>query len=105
MTSRRTFFASLAAALVLDPERALWVPGKKMISVPKPPFLAVGDIVAFGAWPGERYIVTAEARSIESIGDARFARALDPGLDASWLGFSRSQAFRRRPATKMSRVL
>lgn len=34
--NRRSFLASVAAALVLDPERALWVPGKKLISIPKP---------------------------------------------------------------------
>jgi hypothetical protein len=32
----RRVFASLAAAFALDPERALWVPGAKTISVPKP---------------------------------------------------------------------
>jgi hypothetical protein len=36
--NRRAFLASVAAALVLDPERALWVPGKKLISIPAPPF-------------------------------------------------------------------
>jgi hypothetical protein len=37
MTSRRAFFAQLAgaAAIALDPERALWVPGAKMISIPR----------------------------------------------------------------------
>ncbi|MES2136627.1 MAG: hypothetical protein V4502_06155 [Pseudomonadota bacterium] len=34
--NRRGFLASIAAALVLDPERALWVPGRKLISVPAP---------------------------------------------------------------------
>jgi hypothetical protein len=37
--NRRGFLGSIGAALsvaVLDPERALWVPGRKMISVPKP---------------------------------------------------------------------
>lgn len=36
--SRRGFFSLLggaAAALTLDPERALWVPGKKLISIPR----------------------------------------------------------------------
>ena len=32
--NRRGFLGALAAALVLDPERALWVPGKKLISIP-----------------------------------------------------------------------
>jgi hypothetical protein len=34
--SRRGFLGALAAALVLDPERALWVPGAKLISIPAP---------------------------------------------------------------------
>jgi len=36
--NRRAFLASLggAAALALDPERALWVPGAKLISIPAP---------------------------------------------------------------------
>jgi hypothetical protein len=37
--NRRSFFSSLAgaaAALSLDPDRALWVPGRKLISIPKP---------------------------------------------------------------------
>lgn len=37
--NRRGFFGSLAAiaaTAVLDPERLLWVPGKKLISIPAP---------------------------------------------------------------------
>ncbi len=37
--NRRGFLSSLiagAAALSLDPDCALWVPGKKLISIPKP---------------------------------------------------------------------
>lgn len=34
--NRRGFLAALAGAFVVDPERALWVPGKKLISIPKP---------------------------------------------------------------------
>lgn len=34
--SRRGFLGAIAAALVADPERLLWVPGKKIISIPKP---------------------------------------------------------------------
>jgi hypothetical protein len=34
--NRRTFLSALAATFVADPEKALWVPGKKLISVPKP---------------------------------------------------------------------
>ncbi len=36
MTSRRGFIGALLGAAVLDPERLLWVPGKRMISIPKP---------------------------------------------------------------------
>jgi hypothetical protein len=42
---------AIAAALVLDPERALWVPGAKLISIPAPvirPMFNVGDVVTFG---------------------------------------------------------
>jgi hypothetical protein len=35
--TRRSFLAALAAALALDPERMLWLPGKKLISIPKLP--------------------------------------------------------------------
>lgn len=43
MTSRRGFLGAIAAALTLDPERALWVPGKKLISVPAPRPLPSGE--------------------------------------------------------------
>lgn len=39
--TRRGFLASLAAAMVIDPERLLWVPGKKMISIARPPIREV----------------------------------------------------------------
>jgi hypothetical protein len=35
MPSRRAFLGLLAAA-ALDPDRALWVPGAKLISIPRP---------------------------------------------------------------------
>lgn len=34
--NRRGFLSALAGALAIDPERALWAPGKKLISVPAP---------------------------------------------------------------------
>lgn len=43
MTTRRSFFsvlAAVAATATLDPERALWVPGKRVISTPSPVRLA-----------------------------------------------------------------
>lgn len=36
MLNRRGFLAALTAAFVVDPERLLWVPGKKLISIAKP---------------------------------------------------------------------
>lgn len=36
MLNRRGFLTALVGAFVADPERALWVPGKKLISIPKP---------------------------------------------------------------------
>ncbi len=79
--NRRSFLASLAAAFVVDPERLLYVPGKKLISIPKPalvttgwadkPAFDLGDMVAIQDWwkadprtrcviPGtlQRFIVT-----------------------------------------------
>jgi hypothetical protein len=34
--NRRGFIAALAGAFVADPEKLLWVPGKKLISIPAP---------------------------------------------------------------------
>lgn len=34
--TRRAFLSALAAAFVLDPEKLLWQPGAKLISIPKP---------------------------------------------------------------------
>lgn len=47
MTSRRSFFAALAgaAAIALDPERDLWLPGAKLISIPKPQMMGPGLIM------------------------------------------------------------
>ncbi len=70
---RRGFFgviAGFAATAVLDPERDLWVPGKKLISIPSPlvqadvtlqavsgwPDVAVGDVLTFGCDPRQWHI-------------------------------------------------
>lgn len=34
---RRGFLSALLGAAAFDPERLLWVPGKKLISIPPPP--------------------------------------------------------------------
>lgn len=36
MTSRRGFLGALLGAAVLDPDRLLWRPGAKLVSVPRP---------------------------------------------------------------------
>jgi hypothetical protein len=62
--------AAAATVAVVDPERVLWVPGRKLISIPKPadyegwtlpgsnPLIRVGDILSFGSDP-QQYKVTA----------------------------------------------
>lgn len=49
MTSRRGFLATLfvgAAAATVDPEKLLWVPGRKLISIPKPTPARLGRLTA-----------------------------------------------------------
>ena len=65
-----TALAAIAATAVVDPERALWIPGKKLISIPRPSILVtsgwggppiivrLGDILTFGA-DEQRYVVVA----------------------------------------------
>lgn len=36
MTNRRSFLTVLAGAMVIDPEKLLWRPGAKLISIPAP---------------------------------------------------------------------
>lgn len=50
--NRRAFLASLTAAFALDPERALWTPGKKIISIPRPR-VATGNVLIL---PPEYYV-------------------------------------------------
>lgn len=62
--NRRSFFSLLASALVLDPERVLYVPGKKLISIPKPAPLFItlptGEwVYVETAWDGQTEIVRA----------------------------------------------
>jgi hypothetical protein len=68
--NRRAFFTAITgtiAGLAFDPERALWVPGKKLISIPSAPIkiaaiFTVGDLITIGDWP-EKYIVTGVTES------------------------------------------
>jgi hypothetical protein len=67
--NRRSFLAALAAGFAFDPERLLFVPGKKTFSIPKPrvgpedstvtvPFFNIGDIVTFSG----RYAINPRTR-------------------------------------------
>lgn len=49
MLNRRSFLASLLATAVLDPEKLLWVPGKKLISIPRQLWFYQGDVVTLRA--------------------------------------------------------
>ncbi len=77
MLNRRGFFSTLAAVAAtaaLDPERLLWIPGKRLISIPEPvfhgwatpEFFSLGDIITFDRDP-TRYVVTAAGRSFDDI--------------------------------------
>ena len=69
--NRRAFFsllAGVAATAALDPEKLLWVPGKKLISIPNP--VSGLDVEAFA----ERYFLPA-------------AKALANQIDAECFSF------------------
>ena len=46
--NRRLFLSALAAAIA-DPERLLWTPGRKLISIPKPRVLEPGDRITMAS--------------------------------------------------------
>lgn len=112
--TRRGFIAAFAAAVALDPEKLLWRPGEKLISIPAPPklsvltarpLLEVGDIVTFGLRP-ERYMVTAAVRSMNEIDLARFQLLpfIGPSESGPWAHYIPSRwpdkwqaAMRREP--------
>lgn len=63
--NRRGFlslFGAVAAAAALDPERLLWVPGAKVISIPKPRVITFepGDIITITG----RYVVNPRTRKV-----------------------------------------
>lgn len=44
--NRRAFLGALLAAFVVDPERLLWIPGRKLVSIPKPrPRFLTSDMI------------------------------------------------------------
>ena len=69
--NRRNFLSTLfggAAAMQLDPERLLWRPGAKLISIPKPAIIATSLDEWWELWverrilPGNRVIITSDIK-------------------------------------------
>lgn len=56
MTTRRSFLAAVAAAFVVDPERLLWVPGKKLISIPSVQRIPLRVMAAFDIMQDKRVV-------------------------------------------------
>lgn len=52
-TSRRAFFAALAGLTAVDPDRLVWTPNRKLISLPTYP----GEIMQLA---GQRFYMTTE---------------------------------------------
>lgn len=91
MTSRRAFFAQLAsvaaAPAVLDPERLLWVPGRKLISIPRPrpifryyarELLQSGFAITRGVQPRELIFSSADPRRLGEVIMHRPPAIIDP---------------------------
>lgn len=51
---RRSFLASLLATATLDPGRLLWVPGQKLISIPRPGFTSGMELIKNQLWFGPK---------------------------------------------------
>lgn len=51
--NRRAFLATLAASMGLDADRLLWVPGAKLVSIPKPRVFPRGDGSVVGQFQKE----------------------------------------------------
>lgn len=77
MLSRRGFFGLLAgaAAIALDPERALWTPGARLISIPAPGRLTVRVMRYYGA--EGLFVRVHVAMGV----DSKLALPAPPGLD------------------------
>lgn len=69
--NRRAFFAALAgaAAASSDPERALWVPGRKLISIPAPRPVYTGPFHVYPAMEG----FALQAQVLETLINHRWA--------------------------------
>ncbi len=124
--NRRGFFAALAAVAAtaaLDPERLLWLPRKKLISIPKPAAITisgewtppmrfeVGDVITIGKHP-QTYIVTDTGPSLT---DVRFRpgprfegyrkAAMRPdAVGITWRGTMERSSVRLAAGQRLSRI-
>lgn len=96
MQTRRGFLGLLAAGLALDPERLLWRPGAKLISVPAPPRpprerLWTGDLLLIN---GRTHVVSHASEPSEFID---MLVSVHPAIRTSEGGFARvSESFALR---------
>ncbi len=111
MLNRRGFFSTLAAVAAtaaLDPERLLWLPGKKLISIPAaitvsgewtPPMrFEVGDVITIGKHP-QTYIVTDTGPSLT---DVRFRHGPRPdSVGITWRGTMKRLSVRLAPGQSL----
>jgi hypothetical protein len=107
VTSRRGFLGAIAAALVLDPERALWVPGAKKIFLPPAPRETGILIRMIRSWDHDlaRFTVHMDclwglqAQQNAQLDGLRFDRnaftLVDSGATAPWVSVSRRDYARR----------
>lgn len=84
---RRSFIASLLATAVIDPERLLWVPGRKKIFVPPVPMnpladadwaICKNDFIGYVIYNGEtgRIIASGNVDDSNHIGEGRYRVSL-----------------------------
>jgi hypothetical protein len=79
MTNRRGFLKAIAATLVLDSEKLLWQPGKKLISIPS----AVGNEADLSQSLDEFRIAYLRPAMIE------LARKINDDIDRAFAGWNR----------------
>ncbi len=88
--NRRLFLASLigsASAAIIDPDRLLWVPGRKLISIPKPlvipaNLLNVGDVITISG----RFIFNPITREMTAVLQPfRISHKAQSQIETSWI--------------------
>jgi hypothetical protein len=69
--NRRSLLRILAGALILDPERMLWVPREKLISIPSPRYRGLGTLMGQDRAPmppaDEVWLVCNRARYLAAV--------------------------------------